>query len=66
VPVCPQDLWRPRAGQRFFQTVSPAGPLDQAALRRAIALYRERVEALLAEAPAEVPSLAGEASPVAR
>lgn len=43
-----------RLPKRFFKTPSPAGMLDEAALARAIAVYRERIRALLAEEPAPV------------
>jgi aldehyde:ferredoxin oxidoreductase len=46
-----------RLPKRFFQTPSPAGVLDEAALRKAVEAYRGRIDALLAEAPPEMDAL---------
>ena len=47
-----------RLPDRFFQTPSSSGVLDRRKMEGAADLYRQRIEAMLAEAPAEFPWLA--------
>jgi len=47
-----------RLPQRFYQTPTPNGPLDEESMQMALAVARQRIEQLLAEAPPETPKLA--------